>query len=369
MAFPPQFLEELRSKLSIAKVIGSRVRLEKRGREHTGLCPFHKETTPSFSVVEEKGFYHCFGCGAHGDVIGFVMEVEKLTLPEAIDRLAAQAGLSVPPQRPGSNTQNVPMKPANVIPEMPLIRQKLEPILATAAKMSVRTGDVTAASILANAEIELNRWNSGWNEAPDEWRLNLAIPTDAYMELEGRQQIEAAIDRALATAVEAISENDIIHSHIVTALVDDPDWREKTRQYLRGEGVTNQGRVHSQNIASRQHDGLLFRSKPEILFYQALKRTGVPFAPLSVVISGGITYRRIEPDFLIYKDGLVLNVEIDGDLYHTETPTDAHKRLAFLLHEGIRSERIKAEECDTPEKAKEAVARIMRVIEKIKRNG
>jgi len=78
MPYPAGFLDELRSRVSLAEVVGRRVNLQKRGREYTGLCPFHKEKTPSFHVVEEKGFYHCFGCGAHGDVIGFSMQTQNL---------------------------------------------------------------------------------------------------------------------------------------------------------------------------------------------------------------------------------------------------------------------------------------------------
>src|SRR6185437_2330415 len=96
MAFPPRFLDELRQRLSLAEVVGRRVKLIRRGREFTGLCPFHNEKTPSFSVVEEKGFYHCFGCGAHGDVIGFTMQTENLSFPEAVEQLARRAGLEVP---------------------------------------------------------------------------------------------------------------------------------------------------------------------------------------------------------------------------------------------------------------------------------
>jgi len=96
MAFPPRFLDELRQRLSLAEIVGRRVKLIRRGREFTGLCPFHNEKTPSFSVVEDKGFYHCFGCGAHGDVIGFTMQTENLSFPEAVAQLAQRAGLEVP---------------------------------------------------------------------------------------------------------------------------------------------------------------------------------------------------------------------------------------------------------------------------------
>ena len=88
MAFPPRFLDELRARLSLAEVVGRQRAAIKRGREYVGLCPFHNEKTPSFSVVEDKGFYHCFGCGAHGDVIGFAMQTANLGFPEAVEELA-----------------------------------------------------------------------------------------------------------------------------------------------------------------------------------------------------------------------------------------------------------------------------------------
>ncbi len=105
MAFPPNFLDDIRARIGLADVIGRRVRLVKKGREHAGLCPFHNEKTPSFFVNEEKGFFHCFGCGAHGDVIGFVMRADGLSFPEAVERLAADAGLEVPQQTPEEREQ------------------------------------------------------------------------------------------------------------------------------------------------------------------------------------------------------------------------------------------------------------------------
>jgi DNA primase len=100
MAFPPGFLDELRSRVSLADLVGKRVRLTRKGREHGGLCPFHNEKTPSFYVVEDKGFFHCFGCGAHGDAIGWTMRSENLDFIEAIERLAGIAGIAVPQQTP-----------------------------------------------------------------------------------------------------------------------------------------------------------------------------------------------------------------------------------------------------------------------------
>lgn len=94
----------------MSEVVGRRVRLVRKGREHGGLCPFHNEKTPSFTVSEEKGFYHCFGCGAHGDVISFVMETEGLSFPEAVERLAGEAGLAMPQQTPMDREQAVRRK-------------------------------------------------------------------------------------------------------------------------------------------------------------------------------------------------------------------------------------------------------------------
>ncbi len=100
MAFPPGFLDELRNRTSLAELIGRQVRLIRRGREFVGLCPFHQEKTPSFSVVEDKDFFHCFGCGAHGDAIGFVMRADHLDFLAAVEKLAATAGLAVPQATP-----------------------------------------------------------------------------------------------------------------------------------------------------------------------------------------------------------------------------------------------------------------------------
>ncbi len=91
-----RFLDEIRAKVPIADVVGARVKLTRKGREYTGLCPFHNEKTPSFTVNEAKGFYHCFGCGAHGDVIKFEMEAGGLPFMDAVTKLANKAGLKVP---------------------------------------------------------------------------------------------------------------------------------------------------------------------------------------------------------------------------------------------------------------------------------
>jgi DNA primase len=100
MAFPPRFLDELRNRISLSGLVGRRVKLTRRGREHAGLCPFHQEKTPSFYVVDDKNFFHCFGCGAHGDAIGFAMRADNLDFLEAVEKLAGEAGLVVPQATP-----------------------------------------------------------------------------------------------------------------------------------------------------------------------------------------------------------------------------------------------------------------------------
>ena len=100
MALSAQFLDEVRARVGLADVIGRRVRLVRKGREFMGLCPFHNDKTPSFTVNEQKGFYHCFGCGAHGSVFDYVMQAEGLSFRDAVERLAAEAGMQVPVASP-----------------------------------------------------------------------------------------------------------------------------------------------------------------------------------------------------------------------------------------------------------------------------
>jgi DNA primase len=95
-AIPQPFIDELLSRADIVDVIGRRVPLKKAGREYQACCPFHSEKTPSFTVSPAKQFYHCFGCGAHGSALGFLMEYDRLSFPEAVEELATSLGLEVP---------------------------------------------------------------------------------------------------------------------------------------------------------------------------------------------------------------------------------------------------------------------------------
>lgn len=100
MRFSPSFLDEIRNRLPVSVVVGKRVSLKKQGREWRGLSPFNKEKTPSFYVNDQKGFYHCFSSGKHGDQFTFLMDVEGLSFPEAMERLAGEAGVPLPKPDP-----------------------------------------------------------------------------------------------------------------------------------------------------------------------------------------------------------------------------------------------------------------------------
>ena len=96
---PQDFIDDLIERADIGEVIGRRVEIKKAGKEFKACCPFHNEKTPSFTVSPEKGFYHCFGCGAHGTALGFLMDYERLTFVEAIEEVAKMLGVNVPKRK------------------------------------------------------------------------------------------------------------------------------------------------------------------------------------------------------------------------------------------------------------------------------
>jgi len=103
---PQHFIDELVARADIVELIGSRVPLKKQGKEYKACCPFHGEKTPSFTVVPDKQFYHCFGCGAHGTALGFLMEHDHLNFVEAVEDLAARVGLEVPREDQNNATRS-----------------------------------------------------------------------------------------------------------------------------------------------------------------------------------------------------------------------------------------------------------------------
>jgi DNA primase len=100
MKFSDSFLDEIRARLPVSQVVSRRVPLKRAGREWKGLSPFNREKTPSFTVNDQKGFYHCFSSGKHGDIFTFLMETEGLSFPEAVEKLAGEAGLPLPKPDP-----------------------------------------------------------------------------------------------------------------------------------------------------------------------------------------------------------------------------------------------------------------------------
>lgn len=131
MRFAPHILDEIRSRLPVSHVVSRKVALKKKGREFAGLSPFKTEKTPSFFVNDQKGFYHCFATGEHGDIFTFVMKTEGLSFPEAVERLASDAGVQLPKASPGQEAQQDE-------------RQRLYDLLQNAARYfqnQLRTGE------------------------------------------------------------------------------------------------------------------------------------------------------------------------------------------------------------------------------------
>src|SRR6188768_3719505 len=105
MSLSPQWLDELRSRVTLSSVVMRTTKLQKSGHEWKACCPFHNEKTPSFTVNDEKGFYHCFGCGAHGDVIRFLTDSRGMPFMDAVKELAGRAGMEVPAPDPRARDQ------------------------------------------------------------------------------------------------------------------------------------------------------------------------------------------------------------------------------------------------------------------------
>jgi DNA primase len=108
---PQSFIDDLVARSDIVELIGARVPLKKSGREYKARCPFHDEKSPSFWVSPDKQFYHCFGCGAHGTVLGFLMNHDRLSFPEAVEDLAARAGVEIPREAGGTEERSAPGEP------------------------------------------------------------------------------------------------------------------------------------------------------------------------------------------------------------------------------------------------------------------
>jgi hypothetical protein len=243
-----------------------------------------------------------------------------------------------------------------------------EPLVTTLARLFAQDGAATEVAVLANANARIDQVNyDNWNGGTYTFDLVLALPVRLYGELgDRRDQVELSIGNKIQPLLRIYPNDHLGSVHITPELATDPNWREKAKAWVEGKHINNQGRVRSDNIASRECDGLLFRSQPEINLYGALKSAGVSFAPLPVFVRGGQDYQRIEPDFVILKDGIVLIVEVDGDTVHHELPAEAHARTTMLIHEGARIERVRAAECETPAKAAACAQKILTAVLRLK---
>jgi len=158
----PQVIAQVRDATDLVEIVGDHVKLKKRGRKYEGLCPFHEEKTPSFSIDPEKGLFYCFGCHAGGDAIKFVMELERLSFPEAVERLARRFGVHLPPASPDARRRRQ-------------TGDRLRTILEEAQHWFTDQLD-TPAGAAARSELEhrgfaRETWRDfGFGFAPDDWR-------------------------------------------------------------------------------------------------------------------------------------------------------------------------------------------------------
>jgi DNA primase len=155
-------VDQVREAADAVEVVGEHVRLKRRGRKYQGLCPFHDEKTPSFSVDPDRGLYYCFGCHAGGDIFKFVMQTEGLSFPEAVERLARRYGVKLPPSSPDARRRSQ---------EADRIRGLLEEAQSLFVDELLSAAGAAARRELERRGFEQSTWKGfglGW--AADEWR-------------------------------------------------------------------------------------------------------------------------------------------------------------------------------------------------------
>lgn len=242
-----------------------------------------------------------------------------------------------------------------------------ETLLATLTELFAGEGATQEfIAILTNAQPQISHNDHvNYHGGIDYYRLELKVPAQIYGQISDKYK-EKILERVQLLLRPYQDDTRVDQVCITPLLSTDKNWRNKARVLPVGAGVSNQGRVRSDNIPPLSWDGLYFRSQPEIYLYQALKALEVPFAPLPVFIKGGKEYKRIEPDFVILKDRIIMVVEVDGGTTHRETPVKAHIRTKMLLHEGVHVERVEASECETLELATDCAKKLLKIIDKLK---
>ncbi len=157
-----EIVDRVREAADIVEIIGDHVRLRRRGRTHEGLCPFHEEKTPSFSVDPSKGLYYCFGCHQGGDIFKFLMQAERLSFPEAVERLARRYGVKLPPASPEARRRSQ---------QADRIRSLLEEAQAFFADQLIESQGSAARRELERRGFGPETWRDfGFGWAPDDWR-------------------------------------------------------------------------------------------------------------------------------------------------------------------------------------------------------
>ena len=157
-----EVVARVREAADLVEVIGEHVRLRKRGRTWEGLCPFHEEKTPSFSVDSEKGLYYCFGCHQGGDVLKFIMQLEHLSFPETVERLARQFGVQLPPRSPQARQRRK---------EGERQRTLLQEAQHWFVENLTEPDGGQARAELERRGFDQSSWNNfGFGFAPDDWR-------------------------------------------------------------------------------------------------------------------------------------------------------------------------------------------------------
>lgn len=245
----------------------------------------------------------------------------------------------------------------------------VDDFLLTTTRLLALAGSRAEVNLIASSpkpEVSLQDYDN-WDGGQYGWGFSFSIPMQTYSALneESRESMQTSIRSAMNEVLRNLNHHEISAVRIVMELAKaEANWRERAARWAKGEGLSNQGRVRSTNIAPFERDGLLFRSMPEINLYMAFKALSVTIAPLPVFIRGGQQYQRIEPDFILIHANTIMVVEVDGEEFHSESPVDAHERLSLLSREGVHTERVRANACDTPMKARDCAERLLEVLKR-----
>lgn len=262
--------------------------------------------------------------------------------------------------------------PASVTVELnePAFPYEGDDFVGTLAMLLMERCCPNEVGFLLHGRVEILQTDyDNWDGGMYGWTVMVTLPTRIYarLEEEDRTNSERMLTESARELLNARVGHFVAEAKIIPLAAPPAGWRDVARRFLNAEGISNQGRVRSDNVATVEADGLLFRSQPEVILYHALKSRGIVLAPLPVFLRGGAKYQRIEPDFILLKDGLVVVLEIDGEGFHRESPAEAEARVRMFKEEGAYIERIPASECDTQAKANKAADQIVKLFEKLRR--